>query len=88
MHIIFASPLAKLLGTREHTITVMQSVTVQEIIVMLARDFAHTKVFNNDAEELVPYVWMVVKNGKALLNLGDLIDNDDELEFIPPIMGG
>jgi len=90
MRIIFASPLAKLLGTRDHMITVKQRVTVEELIVMLAQDFPSTNAFNNDGgdEALIPYVWMVFKNGKALLNLEDLVDNDDEVEFIPPIMGG
>jgi molybdopterin converting factor small subunit len=90
MHIRFASPLAKILGTKECTVMVQESVTVEEMLAILAHQFSHAGFFRDRAKEdgFVPYVCMVLKNRKTLLNAGDRLHNGDELELLPPIMGG
>ncbi len=89
MRIRFASPLAKRLGAWECTIDAPQPLTVDEVVAILAGRFAHTEVFRDGtADGFVPYVWMAFKNGRYLLNPDDRLDDSDELEFIPPIMGG
>lgn len=90
MYIRFATPIAKLLETKECTVTVQDSVTVEEMISILAHKFSHVGFFkdNHNEEGFVPYVCMVLKNRRILLNSGDRLHNGDELELFPPIMGG
>lgn len=89
MRISFARPLARIVGEQSCTITVHQSVTVEEVIQILSRKFAHTEVFQmSNGKAIVPCVCMVLKNGKYLVKPEDRINDADELELIPPIMGG
>lgn len=90
MYIRFAAPLANLIGTKECTVHVQESVTVEEMISILAHRFSHAGFFqdNQNEEGFVPYVCMVLKNRKTLLNSSDRLHNGDELELLPPIMGG
>jgi molybdopterin converting factor small subunit len=36
----------------------------------------------------VPYVWVALRNGRDLLDADDTLTDSDELEFLPPILGG
>lgn len=90
MRIKFAGPLAKVLGTKECLVTVQQGITLDEVIAILSGEFSHTGFFRDGIvrEDFVPYVWMALKNGRDLLNPDDRLEDSDEIEFIPPIMGG
>ena len=90
MRIYFASPLAKMIGQRDYNITVHSTVTVEEVVCLLSRRFAQTQVFQDDypGKSYVPNLLMVLKNGRYLLKPQDCLENHDDLEIIPPIMGG
>lgn len=90
MRIRFASPLAKLIGRRDCDITVQHAVTVEEVVGLLSHEFAQTAVFKDHyhGKPYVPHVLMVIKNGRYLLKPHDQLENHDNLEIIPPMMGG
>lgn len=90
MHIRFVGPVANLLGVTEYSLPLQRAVTVGEVVSLLAREFSHTAIFqeNPTAEGLVPYVWMALKNRKILVQSEELLDDGDELYFIPTVMGG
>lgn len=90
MRIRFASPLARMLGVAECDIAVDQGITVGGVVALLACKFSHTEVFREgvDQDGFVPYVWVALRNGRDLLDADDTLTDSDELEFLPPILGG
>ncbi|EAX48184.1 thiamineS protein [Thermosinus carboxydivorans Nor1] len=90
MNIQFAGPLAKVLGHKRWVIRSGGQLTAEEVIVRLAHDFPQAEVFREvrRGKPPIPYMFMVIKNGKSLLRPHDRLDDQDELEIIPPIMGG
>lgn len=90
MRIRFASPLAKMIGQRDCDIVVHKTMTVEEVVDLLSCKFAQTPVFEDDypGKIWVPDFLMVIKNGRHLLGTQDCLENHDDLEIIPPIMGG
>lgn len=90
MRIRFAGPVAKMLGVSEYSLPVRQAVTVGEVLSLLAAEFSHLEVFrqNPNAEGIVPYVWMVLKNRTTLVQSQEILNDEDEIYFIPTVMGG
>ncbi len=90
MRIRFASPLAKLVGKREHDIFLPQAVTADEVVRLLSDEFAQTQLFCNHypGKVYIPHLMMMIKNGRHLLKPNDKLEDHDALEIIPPIMGG
>lgn len=90
MRIRFASPLAKIIGQRDCNLVVENTITVEEVVGLLSREFAQTQIFSAHypGKPYVPHILMVIKNGRHLLKPQDNLENHDDLEIIPPIMGG
>jgi molybdopterin converting factor small subunit len=90
MRIRFAGPVAKLLGVTDYSLPLQQAVTVEEIVSVLATEFSNAEVFreNPTAEGIVPYVWMVLKNRTTLVQSQEILNDEDEIYFIPTVMGG
>lgn len=90
MRIRFASPLAKILGQSDCDLVIHRTTTVEEVVGHLSREFAQTQVFASHypGKPYVPHILMVIKNGRYLLKPHDCLENHDDLEIIPPIMGG
>ncbi len=90
MRIQFVGPVEKLLGMSEYSVTLRRASTLGEVVSLIAREFSHTPFFreNPTADELVPYVWMAVKNRKILVQPEDLLHDEDELRLFPALMGG
>jgi len=90
MRIRFAGPVAKLLGVAEYSLPLQQAVTVEEIVSLLAREFSHAAIFreNETVEGIVPYIWMVLKNRTILVQSQEILNDEDEIYFIPTVMGG
>jgi len=90
MRIYFSSPLAKIFGQCDCDVVVHDTITVEEVVGLLATKFARTSVFAND---YLGKPWLlngliVLKNGRYLLGAEDRLENHDDLEIMPPIMGG
>lgn len=90
MLIRFGGPVAKLLGVSEYLLPLQRSVTVNEVISLLAAEFSDAAVFKEhpDGGEIVPYVWMALKNRTVLVQPQEVLEDGDELYFIPTMMGG